>query len=182
MSFFDRQLETLEPDSLRQHQERRLRRLMAGLSRSRFYRQKLSRAGIDPSAVASLSDLARLPLTSKAELLAAQQEAPPYGTVPTEPLESYRYVHRTSGTSGQPLFWLDSDDDWETWMRCWGHVYRGAGVGPGDVVFCAFSFGPYISHWTALEGARRVGARSIPGAGATSLQRLETLLEHAATV
>lgn len=182
MSTFDPALETLELDSLRRHQEERLRRLMGALVESRFYRQKLAAAGIAAKEVESLADLSRLPMTSKSELLEAQRQAPPYGTLPTAALEAYHYLHRTSGTSGKPLYWLDDDEGWATWMRCWQHVYRGAGVGAGDVVYCAFSFGPYISHWTALEGARCAGARSLPGAGATSLQRLEAILEHAATV
>jgi len=182
MSYDDSELETMDRASLLRHQERRLISLMAALPGSKFYRSKLKAAGYKPSEIKSFDDLAHLPFTLKRELLETQQENPPYGAIPTAPLASYRYLHRTSGTSGNPLFWLDNDDDWETWMRCWGHVYRGAGVGEGDVVFCAFSFGPYISHWTALEGARRVGARALPGSGVSSLHRLEAILEHSATV
>ncbi len=182
MTYFDSELETMDPASLRRHQEGRLISLMAALPESKFYRSKLRTAGCRASKVKDLGALTKLPFTLKSELLDTQQEDPPYGAIPTGQLASYRYLHRTSGTSGSPLFWLDNDDDWETWMRCWGHVYRGAGVGEGDVVYCAFSFGPYISHWTALEGARRVGARALPGSGVSSLHRLEAIFEHSATV
>ena len=57
-------------------------------------------------------------------------------------------------------------------MRCWGYVYRGAGVSEDDLVFCAFSFGPYVSHWAAIDGARHIGALSISGGGLSSEQRL----------
>jgi len=40
----------------------------------------------------------------------------------------------------------------------------GAGVGAGDRVFFAFSFGPFIGFWAAYEGARTVGAMTIPAA------------------
>ncbi len=172
----------LSRTEVRARQEEKLRRLMAELPANAFYRRKLAAAGVEPAAVRSLEDLAALPFTTKAELLESQRRHPPYGELLTYPLRRYRYLHQTSGTSGKPLLWLDTEEDWQTWLRCWGEVYRGAGVGAGDVVFCAFSFGPYVAHWSALAGARAIGALALPGAGLSSLQRLEKLREHAATV
>ncbi|RMH19657.1 MAG: phenylacetate--CoA ligase family protein [Acidobacteria bacterium] len=182
MSFYDARLETLDRDALRAHQEERLRRLMAVVPRSAFYRRKLAAAGIDPASISSLDDLARLPFTTKAELLAAQRREPPFGGLTTRPPADYRYLYRTSGTSGRPLLWLDGEEDWATWLRAWGAVYRGAGVGAEDVVFGAFSFGPFISHWTAMAGAAHVGALCVPGGGMSSRQRLEAILDHRCTV
>jgi phenylacetate-CoA ligase len=130
----------------------------------------------------TLEDLGRLPFTTKAELVESQRRHPPYGELPSWPLERYRHLHRTSGTSGQPLLWLDAEEDWETWMRCWTAVYRAAGVGPGDLVFGAFSFGPYVSHWTAMAGAERAGALRLAGGGMSSLQRIEAIRTHGASV
>ena len=50
---------------------------------------------------------ARLPLTTKAELVTDQSAHPPFGTNLTYPLERYVRVHQTSGTSGAPLRWLE---------------------------------------------------------------------------
>lgn len=182
MSFYDQARETLDRAGLRALQEEKLGRLMAELPRNPFYRRKLAAAGVEPSASAGREGLARLPFTTKAELLEAQRLHPPYGDLQTYPLSRYRYLHQTSGTSGKPLLWLDTEDDWQTWLRCWGQVFRGAGVGAEDIVFCAFSFGPYVAHWAALAGARAIGALALPGSGLSSLQRLERILEHSATV
>ena len=46
MSYYDRKLETLDASALRAYQEKRLRRLMAALPRSAFYRRKLATAGL----------------------------------------------------------------------------------------------------------------------------------------
>ncbi len=182
MSFYDRPRETLERSALRELQEAALRRLMAELPSNPFYRRKLAAADVDPAAVRTLDDLRRLPFTAKQELLEAQRRQPPYGDLLSWPLARYRTLHQTSGTSGKPLLWLDTEDSWQTWLRCWGHVYRGAGVGEDDVVFCAFSFGPYVAHWSALAAARAIGALALPGSGMSSRQRLERILEHRATV
>jgi len=176
--FYDRKGETLERDSLQRLQERKLRRLAGALEANRFYREKLG----SPNRIGSLQDLQSNSFTTKEELIEAQRLHPPYGNLLTYPLSRYRYLHQTSGTRGRPLVWLDTEEDWETWLRCWGHVFRGAGVSEEDVVFCAFSFGPYVAHWAAMEGARRLGALAISGGGMHSVQRLRAILDHRATV
>jgi phenylacetate-CoA ligase len=123
-----------------------------------------------------------LPFTTKGELAQDQAECPPFGRLLTYPLSRYRYFHQTSGTTGRPLKWLDTEESWEWWTRCWGYVYRGAGVTEDDIVFCAFSFGPYVSHWTAISGAWRAGAMCISGGGMNSEQRLQTMLDNRCTV
>jgi len=54
-----------------------VRQLMHAKEKSAFYQAQL--AHVAPSDVRDRGDLARLPLTRKADLLAKQQEAPPFG-------------------------------------------------------------------------------------------------------
>lgn len=182
MSFYDRHLETLERARLGRLQDEKIGLLAAELGHNAFYRRKLREADVEPTSITSRKDLQRLPFTTSSELAASQDGHPPYGDLLTYPLSRYRYLHQTSGTSGKPLLWLDTEDDWQTWIRGWGHVYRGAGVSEDDVVFCAFSFGPYVAHWSALAGAKAIGALAIPGSGMGSVERLQKILDHAATV
>ena len=90
-------------------------------------------------------------------------------------------VHQTSGTSGAPLRWLDTQESWDWWARCWGFVLRGAGLGPGDRVFFPFSFGLFVGFWAGFEGARALGALAIPGGGQDSAQRLAAMEALGAT-
>ena len=180
--FYLRELETLDRRSLSDLQDERLRHLLQELAGNLFYQEKFHVAGLEMGSVRSAEDLKRLPFTTKSELVEDQNARPPYGRLLTYPLERYRYLHQTSGTTFQPIKWLDTREDWESWMRCWGYVYRGAGVSESDVVFCAFSFGPYISHWAAMDGARHVGALCLSGGGLTSEQRLRLILDNHCTV
>jgi phenylacetate-CoA ligase len=147
------------------------------LQSNRFYQARLHR-------VATWNDFERLPLTTKAELMADQQANPPFGTNLTFPVERYSRLHQTSGTSGTtPLRWLDTPESWDWWTRIWAeHVYGSAGVRANDRVFFAFSFGPFIGFWSAFGGADRLGALVIPGGAMTTEQRLRTMLELRATV
>ena len=179
--FYDRALETAGREELHRLQDAKLRRLAGAIAENPFYRQKIAVNGFNLAA-RGLEDLSRIPFTTKAELAADQRTFPPFGRLLTHPPSHYPYIHQTSGTGGSPLLWLDTAEDWETWIRCWGYVYRAAGVTDHDVAFFAFSFGPYVSHWAALDGARRLGVRCLPGGGMTSLQRLQTILDQRATI
>lgn len=163
-------------------QNERLGALLRALATNAFYQEKFRQAGLSMSAVSNAAALRALPFTTKSELAAEQQAHPPYGRLLTYPLARYRYLHQTSGTTGQPLRWLDTKEDWETFLSCWAEVYRAAGVTEDDLVFCAFSFGPYVSHWTGIDGARSVGALTLSGGGMNSEQRLRAILENRCTV
>jgi len=129
-------------------------------------------------------DFERLPLTSKAELLADQRDHAPFGTNLTYPLDRYVRLHQTSGSSGdKPLRCLDTEESWDWWLRIWaGHVYRAADVTAADRVFFAFSFGPFIGFWSAFGGAQQLGALCISGGAMTSEQRVRSLVDLGATV
>lgn len=161
-----------------------LARLRAGLERllpaNAFYRTRLGSVGHE--AVDDLAGLRRLPFTHKADLVSDQREHPPYGTNLTYPLREYVRLHQTSGTTGEPLRVLDTAESWDWWAECWAVVLRAAGVTSDDIVYLAFSFGPFIGFWSAYEGAKRVGALVIPGGGQTSAQRAHAIVESGATV
>ena len=153
------------------------------LETNAFYQQKLTEAGIKhPNDVQTLADYRQLPFTTKEELSADQVSHPPYGTNLTFPLEQYTCLHRTSGTTGSPLRWLDTAESWDWWGKCWGEVYRGAGVTSADRLMIAFSFGPFIGFWSAYHGAQQLGALIIPNGGMTSEQRIRTILSNDITV
>lgn len=185
--FYIEAIEKLPPNDLRELQDRRLRSLIDELRTNHFYQEKARTAGSrkiesDLARIRSAEDLQSLPFTTKQELVDEQIAHPPFGRLLTYPLSRYRYFHQTSGTTGRPLKWLDTEESWQWWMRSWGFVYRAAGVISDDVVFCAFSFGPYLSHWAAISGGLHIGAMCIAGGGMNSEQRLQSILDNRATV
>jgi phenylacetate-CoA ligase len=147
-----------------------------------FYAAKWRAAGVDPSSIQRAADLARLPFTTKAELLAEQAAHPPYGRLLTYPRSKYCRVHQTSGTSGTPLRWLDTAESWTWMLGCWQALFRIIGLRPEDRLFFPFSFGPFLGFWTAFEAACREERLCLPGGGMSSGARLRFLLDHEATV
>lgn len=184
MPYFNPDLEPAPREVIARHQIERVQSVIGrALESSPFYQRKLRAAGLGAAGeIASLADLARLPFTTKAELVADHEAHPPFGSRLTEPIERYRRLHQTSGTTGKPLRLVDTEESWSWWLRCWGYIYRGAGVGPTDRVFAAFSFGPFIGFWSGFEGLCHVGALQIPGGGQTTEQRIQQIYDLGATV
>jgi phenylacetate-CoA ligase len=117
-------------------------------------------------------------LTTKEELERDQLTYPPHGTNLTFPPSRYLRFSRTSGTSGDPVNWMDTPDDWQWMLGNWGRILEEAGVQPGAKCFFAFSFGPFLGFWTAYEAAIQRGCVSIPGGGQSTESRIQTILQH----
>ena len=149
------------------------------LPHNRFYADKLARVG-DVTAVATLDELAGWPFTSKEELVATAAEGTPANL--TWPIDRYVRYHQTSGTHGRPLPVFDTAADWEWWMGCWREILARGGVGPGDRVLVASSFGPYAGFWSGFEGALETGAMAVPGGGLSTRGRIELARSLRATV
>ena len=169
--------------ALEAQQAERLAALLRHLrGRNAFYDRKLAGAGVDVNRLALPGDLAALPFTTKAELVADQAAAPPWGTALTEPLDRYTRYNQTSSTTGQPLRWIDTPETWQWMIECWKAVYRAAGVSARDRVFFPFSFGPFLGFWTGFDAAAQIGAHAIPAGGMTSEQRIALIDTLAPTV
>jgi len=170
-------------ESLTRLQGQRLRAMLAEvLPRNGFYAERFALANLKAADIQTPADLARLPFTTKNELLADQAEHPPYGRVLTYPVERYSRMHQTSGTSGQPLRWLDTPESWSWCLDCWRRIYDIVGIQPDDRLFFPFSFGPFLGFWSAFEEAGRRGLFILAGGGMSSSARLRHLLDHAITV
>lgn len=176
--------ETLDRETLLHMQLKKLQEMLSPLLKTNaFYRHKLIGAGVKrPEDVQTLDDYRHLPLTTKEELSTDQKANPPYGTNLTFPHERYIRIHQTSGTTGDPLRWLDTRESWDWCARCWVEVYRAAGITAEDRIFLAFSFGLFLGFWAAQEGAHHAGSLLISGGGMSSQQRLKALLSHEASV
>lgn len=160
-----------------------LRNLLgAVLPANPFQTRKLSDSGLTAKLGSLAEFAAKAPFTLKTELAADQLAHPPYGTNLTYPVARYTRLHQTSGTSGQPMPWLDTEASWDWMVRSWTEVFWAAGVTAQDRVFFAFSFGPFIGFWLAFDAAERMGALCLPGGGLSSAARLQMLMTHGATV
>ncbi len=169
-------------DEIERLQLRKLQTLLAAiLPSNEFYARKL--AGCDPGiAPASLAAYARhIPITTRHELVRDRLANPPYGTNLTFPLETYVRCHQTSGTTTMPMRWLDTAESWSHIVDNWVQILHAAGVTRRDRFFFAFSFGPFLGFWSALEAVHRLGCFCFPGGSMSSPARLQAILDNGIT-
>jgi phenylacetate-CoA ligase len=173
------QEEALDRDGLEAMQRRKLgemmTRVMAG---NAFYRAKLGGVRFDPLKDA----IEALPFTTRQELEEDQLAHPTYGSNLSLPRERYTRVHQTSGSSGRPLRWLDTAENWTWWKKLWGIIFAAAGIGARDRLAFPFSFGPFVGFWGAFEAATALGRFVIAAGGMSTPARLRLILENQATV
>ena len=148
----------------------------------RLGREGFTRESFTREPITTLAELRRLPLTSKADLVADAAAHPPYGSNLTNPLAEYVRFHQTSGTTGQPQVWLDTADSWDWFGDCWRAIYAAIGVTAADIIALPFSFGPFIGFWAAHDGATAFGCLSLTLGGLSTEQRLREIVRHNATV
>ncbi len=175
--------ETMPREELRQLQLLKLKRICEwAYAHAPFHRRRFEAAGVHPDQINSLDDLRRLPMMTRDEWVACQNEKPLWSDlIAAEPRNAIRY-HLTSGSTGrQPLRALDSTKDWEWISEMWCYGAWGFGVRPDDVVYFAFGYGSFIGFWGAHYGCEKIGALVIPGGAQTTERRIEQIVELGVT-
>ena len=164
---WDRTYECMEREELEQLQ---LERLQATLNRAyknvACYRNKFTGMGIVPEDVQSLSDLSKLPFTTKEDLRLNY----PYGMFAV-PLREVVRIHSSSGTTGKPTVVGYTKNDLKTWSNLVARFMTAAGVTHDDVVQIAFGYGLFTGAFGLHYGSETIGATVIPmSAGNTEKQ------------
>lgn len=178
----DTEPENLDREALQARQLQRLQYLLKQVSATNeFWQKKWGAVGVDINSIQSLSDLQKLPVTTKSELVEDHLAHAPYGTNLTYPVENYTRMHQTSGTTGLPMRWLDTKASWDWFAECWAQIYRMVGLYQEDRLFFPFSFGPFVGFWAAFEGATRRGNFCLAGGGTGSEARLQMILDNRIT-
>ena len=159
----DRDVETATPDEVRDMASAAWDAHAGGLlQRSLFYRAKLREAGVDDLAKLDLvDDLPSLPFTTKAELKAAIDEDPPFGSHLGVAPEDVKRVYQTSGTTGRPSVIALTRHDIRTWSAIGARSYFTTGIHPHHSVLTTFGAGPFVAGHThgVLD---TIGARAVP--------------------
>ena len=138
-----------------------LERLQATLNRAyknvSCYRNKFNELGIVPEDVTSLSDLFKLPFTTKEDLRLNY----PYGMFAV-PLREVVRIHSSSGTTGKPTVVGYTKNDLKTWSNLVARLMTAAGVTHDDVVQIAFGYGMFTGAFGLHYGSETIGAAVIP--------------------
>ena len=160
-------IETASRDELVALQLERLKwSLNHAYENSPVYRRKFDEAGVHPSGLKSLADLARFPFTTKKDL----RDNYPFGMFAV-PQDQISRIHASSGTTGKPTVVAYTARDIDTWANLVARSVRAAGARRGDKVHISYGYGLFTGGLGAHYGAERAGLTVIPfGGGQTEKQ------------
>jgi len=165
-------------DELRAAQLERLRwTLRHAYENVPHYHRAFEDAGFWPEDLHDLSDLARLPFTSKAEL----RDNYPFGMFAV-PREHVVRIHASSGTTGRPTVVGYTRDDLGTWSRLMARSIRAAGGRPGDVVQVSYGYGLFTGGLGAHYGAEQLGCTVVPASGGMTERQVQLITDFGARV
>ncbi len=175
---YDMEYETMPREALEAIQ---LRRLQATLSRVYanvpFYRGKMADAGIVPSDIKSLSDLGKIPFTTKQDL----RDNYPFKMFAV-PMDNVVRIHASSGTTGQPTVVGYTARDIGTWSTLMARSLAAGGAGPGDIIHNAYGYGLFTGGLGVHYGAERLGASVIPVSGGNTKRQVVIMKDFGPTI
>lgn len=144
--------------------------LRRAFHRSTFWRDRFSGLGITEKDFVPGFAFGDLPILGKREVIADQDEDPPFGRLLSVDRDRIRRIHKTSGTSAKPFFIALTDEDLHDTYVTSERAYRLAGMGPGQTVVHCLSFNMWSGGVTDYIPIEYTGATAIPfGVGNTSL-------------
>jgi phenylacetate-CoA ligase len=136
------------------------------------YRRAFADAGVQPSDLHSLADLARFPFTTKEDL----RRNYPFGMFAVPRTEVSR-IHASSGTTGRPTVVGYTRRDLDVWSEVMARSIRAAGGRPGDVVHVAYGYGLFTGGLGAHYGAERLGCTVVPVSGGMTARQVQLVVD-----
>jgi len=169
-------LEPIERASRDELQALQLERLQWSLQHAYdnvpHYRKAFDEAGVHPSDLKSLGDLAKFPFTDKKTL----RDNYPFGMFAV-PREQVVRVHASSGTTGRPTVVGYTQKDINTWADVVARSIRAAGGRPGDMVHVAYGYGLFTGGLGAHYGAERLGCTVVPMSGGQTEKQVQLICD-----
>jgi phenylacetate-CoA ligase len=151
-------LDYVPSDKLRNLQLYRLKSIVRrAYDKVALFRERMLVRGIRPDDFRSLSDLGRLPFTSKLDL----RDTYPFGLF-ASPLEEVVRLHASSGTTGKPIVVAYTREDLDVWTNVMVRTLVACGLHRGDVIQNAYGYGLFTGGLGAHYGAEALGATVIP--------------------
>jgi phenylacetate-CoA ligase len=136
------------------------------------YKASFDKAGVKPSDLHSLADLAKFPFTVKSDL----RDNYPFGMFAV-PQEQVVRIHASSGTTGKPTVVGYTQADVDMWADVMARSIRAAGGRPGMKCHISYGYGLFTGGLGAHYGAERLGLTVIPVSGGMTERQVQLITD-----
>jgi len=178
MNIWDQTYEYMSRDEIEQLQLERLQAVVNRVYKNvTHYRKVFNDSGIISENICSLSDLTRLPFTTKDDLRVNY----PYGMFAV-PLREVVRIHSASGTTSKPIVMGYTKNDIKIWSNLVARFMTAAGVTHDDVVQITFRYGLFTGAFGMHYGAEAIGASVIPMSTGNTDKQIMIMQDYKTTV
>ncbi|MCC7370958.1 MAG: phenylacetate--CoA ligase [Chloroflexi bacterium] len=173
--YWDRAAETLPRADREALQMARVRACVARLQRSSspFHRRL---EGIEPAALQTHADLARLPFTTKDDL----RETYPFGMFAV-PMREVVRVHASSGTTGKPTVVGYTRNDLDLWADVLARGLVAGGLTEDDIFQNAAGYGLFTGGLGMHDAVEKIGAMVVPTSSGNTVRQVMLLRDFGVT-
>jgi phenylacetate-CoA ligase len=165
--------ERMSRDELAALQRDRLRAtLLRAYENVPHYRTAFDAAGVHPTDLRHLSDLAKFPFLVKADL----RDKYPFGLFAV-PREKLLRLHASSGTTGKPIVVGYTRADLDVWAEVMARSLRLAGARSGDLIHNAYGYGLFTGGLGIHQGAEKLGLTVVPVSGGMTERQVQLITD-----
>jgi len=177
MTIWNKKDETLDKTELQKLQSSRLIKLADKLYKTvSFYKNKMDELGIKPSDIKDISDISKLPFTTKDDM----RETYPLGLLAVDRSDIVE-IHTSSGTTGKPVVDAYTQGDIDLWSEVMARTLSMGDIGPSDTVQNAYGYGLFTGGLGVHYGTRKIGANIIPISGGNTKRQLSVMQDFETT-
>lgn len=162
---------------MNENMDMRVREVVAAAyANSREVKERFDGAGLTPADVQKVTDLARVPVREKDEVIALQQAHPPFGGLLAVPMEEVRHIFFSPG----PLYEPEAEDD-RTPFDMAKVVFERCGFGAGDVILNSLSYHLVPAGLLVDRALTEMGCTVVPGGVGNSDLQLKMMIDLGVT-
>jgi phenylacetate-CoA ligase len=136
------------------------------------YTKTFDAAGVHPDDFRDLSDLAKFPFTTKADL----RDNYPFGLFAV-PQDEVARIHASSGTTGKPTVVGYTKADIDMWAEVMARSIYAAGGRPGMKLHNAYGYGLFTGGLGAHYGGERLGCTVVPISGGMTERQVQLITD-----
>ena len=170
------EFETLSRSELEVLQLERLKKTIRQCMNTEFYRKRFAESHITPDDIRSLSDLGKIPFTTKQDL----RDSYPF-KMSAVPLSRVVRLHSSSGTTGTPTVILHTQRDLDEWANAVARCLYMVGLRPGDIFQNSSGYGMFTGGLGFQYGAERLGMLTVPAAAGNTKRQIKFITDFGTT-
>lgn len=170
------EFEKLSRSEIEALQLERLKKTVRQCLRTEFYRERFAERRMTADDIRSLSDLRRLPFTTKQDL----RDSYPF-KMSAVPLSEVVRLHSSSGTTGTPTVILHTQKDLDEWANAVARCLYMVGLRPGDIFQNSSGYGMFTGGLGFQYGAERLGMLTVPAAAGNTRRQIKFITDFGTT-